>query len=256
LILTLPITILGQWVKGHYTGKNRHVQHELNDRADDLATAHLDTPPTGFKPRKLPLSQPGYIVRLLYDGSIITSKWYPTLAKCKHDNILRQYIMIITSKWCPTLAKCKHDNNLRQYIMTKAKWTPRQFDRVDWTAHSRAFHRVTRTQQVAIVKLIHNLCNTNRQNHLYYQSSPLCPLSQEAGETFEHVLMCPHNLTQETRNKQLTSLADALGKLRTPDELVSTILQGFQHWIHPPNSCSRAPTTGSLAGADILLTAA
>ncbi len=47
-ILTISIKNLGQWVKGHYTGKNRQVQHDLNDRADDLATAHLDTPPTGY----------------------------------------------------------------------------------------------------------------------------------------------------------------------------------------------------------------
>jgi len=59
-----------------------------------------------------------------------------------------------------------------------------------------------------------------------------------------------------TRNTQLTSLADALGKLRIPCEVTSTILQGFQHWIHPPNSRSRAPVTDSLVGADIVLTAA
>jgi len=90
----------------------------------------------------------------------------------------------------------------------------------------------------------------------YYQSSPLCPICQDAKETFEHFLTCPHHLAQEARTLQLTSLADALGKLRTPCGVTSTILQGFQHWIHPPNSRSRAPTTGSLAGADIVLTAA
>jgi hypothetical protein len=35
LIDLLPITVTYEWVKGHYTGKNKESQHYLNDDTDD-----------------------------------------------------------------------------------------------------------------------------------------------------------------------------------------------------------------------------
>jgi hypothetical protein len=120
----LPITILGQWVKARYTGKNRELQHDLNNTADDLATTHLDTPPTAFTPHRLPLAPPGYRIRVLCDNSIITSKCYNMLAKLKHDN------------------------SLQDYIMKKTNWTLQQFEQVNWDAHQQAFHRQTQHQKI------------------------------------------------------------------------------------------------------------
>jgi hypothetical protein len=40
-ISLITITVLGEWVKGHYSGKNCQFQHDLNNRADTLATQHL-----------------------------------------------------------------------------------------------------------------------------------------------------------------------------------------------------------------------
>jgi len=37
LIQLIPLTIATEWVKGHFTGKNRRLEHNLNDRADGLA---------------------------------------------------------------------------------------------------------------------------------------------------------------------------------------------------------------------------
>jgi len=39
-IQCLPITTLGTWVKGHYSGKNKQIEHDLNHTADQLATQH------------------------------------------------------------------------------------------------------------------------------------------------------------------------------------------------------------------------
>jgi hypothetical protein len=50
----MSVTVVGPWVKGHYTGKKREIQHELNKKADDLASAHLKNPPTKFKPMQCP----------------------------------------------------------------------------------------------------------------------------------------------------------------------------------------------------------
>jgi len=123
----------------------------------------LDTLPFAFTPHHLPLAPLGYRLRVLYDDSIITSKWY---------NIL---------------VKLKHDNSLRDYIMKKTHWTLQQFEQVDWDAHQQAFLHQMQHQQISTAKVIHNLSNTNRQNHLFYQATSLCPLCQAQEETFEHV---------------------------------------------------------------------
>jgi hypothetical protein len=43
LITATPITIVGEWVKGHYSGKDRKKQHDLNGKADELVWEHLST---------------------------------------------------------------------------------------------------------------------------------------------------------------------------------------------------------------------
>jgi hypothetical protein len=93
LLQLTPVTLLGAWVKGHYTGKKREIQHNLNEKVDDLASNHLKNPPPKFKPLKCPRAPPGYRVRLLFSSYIITSKFYHTLSKLKHDKSLKQHIM-------------------------------------------------------------------------------------------------------------------------------------------------------------------
>ena len=36
LLAEMPVTIRGLWVKGHYTGHNRELKHDLNEWADTL----------------------------------------------------------------------------------------------------------------------------------------------------------------------------------------------------------------------------
>jgi len=107
----------------------------MNKLADSLATQHLSHPPALFVPRKLP----GFKVRLLYDKSVITSKFYRTLANIKYDL------------------------ELKTYILRKINWPPPTFDKIDWPAHQKAFNYLTKYQQISVAKLIHNLVNTNRQ---------------------------------------------------------------------------------------------
>jgi hypothetical protein len=81
---------------------------------------------------------------------------------------------------------------------------------VDWKAHERAFRQLTRFKQISLAKLIHNLANTNCQNHLYYKSSALCPGCKAVDETFEHVLICSLPQTTTFRGSCLQSLANNL----------------------------------------------
>jgi hypothetical protein len=70
LLSLIPITIATEWVKGHYTRRNREYKHNLNDTADRLAgdyqrlhTSHYTIP--------RPIAPPNFSIRLLWDNSVL-----------------------------------------------------------------------------------------------------------------------------------------------------------------------------------------
>jgi len=151
---------------------------------------------------------------MLYDNSVITSKSYSTLSTLKHEKALRAY------------------------ILRKTKCTQRTFDGVDWKAHYSAFNKLTVFQRISTAKLIHNLANTNRQNYLYYSTSPSCPGCLSAEETFEHVLICDHPPIVHHRHLQLQLLRNTLLHIPTPDKVVDVLMQGFSDWISSTTLCT------------------
>jgi hypothetical protein len=50
------------------------------------------------------------------------------------------------------------------------------FDLVHWDAHEQAFKRLHQYHQHSTAKLIHGFVITNRQNNLYYGTTPKCPI--------------------------------------------------------------------------------
>jgi hypothetical protein len=89
----IPLAIAGQWVKGHYNGKQREFQHDLNDKTDALAMAYQQQQQAPFHTRRLPYAPPNYSVRLLHNNTVITSKLYPTLVASLHDPKLVIHIL-------------------------------------------------------------------------------------------------------------------------------------------------------------------
>ncbi len=98
MVARLPITILGEWVKGHYLGKNRKIQHVLNDRADELAGDHTAAQDsrTGTNSDRTPY--PGYKIRLLKDNAVIPLKYSTIITRGRHDQHLKEFILRKT-KW-------------------------------------------------------------------------------------------------------------------------------------------------------------
>jgi hypothetical protein len=234
LVSSIPITIMAEWVKGHKTGP-LETKHKLNHKADQLAGSFSKNPPHKFKAKHLPVAPPHYRVRLLYDNSVLTSKVYQVLSSRLHSTLLRAH------------------------IIKKGKWSQPTFDLINWEAHGSAFRCLTRDKQISTAKLIHQLNNTNRQNHLYYNTSATCPCCQEHEETCEHVLTCLADDVHSHREEATQELATSLTKLATPSPVVEAILHGTRAWInydpHHPRHI-RAPVAGSLRAADVLLTSA
>ncbi len=48
LVEIIPLTVVGEWVKWHYTGKNRAIQHELNDKTE-IVLRKMPVSPTGVQ---------------------------------------------------------------------------------------------------------------------------------------------------------------------------------------------------------------
>jgi hypothetical protein len=235
LLSIIPVTIIAEWVKGHYSGKEREFKHDLNEIADSLATSFNSVPHPNFKPRLQPIAHPHYGARILYEGSTITNKL--------------RYLM----------AQALHRPALVSHLIRKNKWEERTFHLVHWDAHEMAFKRLTSSCQITTAKLIHDLVNTNVQNYRYYNKSPKCPCCLTVDETFHHVLSCASTTAAEYRDQALKQLQKDLKSINTPSEVVDALSHGTTMWLKRQidSDCTvRASTVGSIKGTDILLTMA
>jgi hypothetical protein len=101
--------------------------------------------------------------------------------------------------------------------MQKANGNHRVFDLTHWDAHERSFKRLPRFSQHSQAKLFHGLVNSNRQNHLLYGSTNLCPVCQAHEEALQKVFTCPHPDAHIHHQKQLDALYKTLEQAQTPD---------------------------------------
>jgi hypothetical protein len=92
LLSVILVTILAEWVKGHYNGKDRGYKHELNEFAGSLANSFNSSPHPQFIPRIKPIAPLNYGARILHDGSTITNKLRPLMAQSLHRQTLVSHI--------------------------------------------------------------------------------------------------------------------------------------------------------------------
>ena len=127
------------WVKGHYSGQKREIQHDMNDEVLQLATSALAATRHQFSD----IAPPSSLI---------------TLRSCDS----------LTSKWQATLQEQAHADSLHQTIYKNSKWSEDQFHMVDWTALKSFLHRLSRVRQISYRKLLHGLLNTNERNKKFY----------------------------------------------------------------------------------------
>jgi hypothetical protein len=230
LLKLLPIALSNEWVKGHYNGNQRQYQHDLNAEADTIAGHYQAHQYPHYSIRK-PIPPPDFRVRLLHDSSVITSRIHSVLQTDFHDT------------------------PIVDHILRKTGWSKQVFSLVHWDSHERAFRRLSRGRQCSTAKLLHQLANTNKQNHLYYSHSSLCPICHQEEETFQHVLTC--HQAGDARHAALEDLVKTLHAIQTPDTVIDALEYGFSQWLSNTDpSRVRALTAGSLRGPDAVLTSA
>ncbi len=79
------MTVLGEWIKGHFNGKDKAFKHNMNGLADSLGTEHMVDQPTHFKAVHCPVTNPTYKLCLKVHNLVVTSKLYTTLSTAVHE---------------------------------------------------------------------------------------------------------------------------------------------------------------------------
>jgi len=203
------------WVKSHYSGKDKAIQHCLNDDAHKMAVSALST--------RHPLSDdppPSSLVTL----------------RCGFN---------ITSKWQALVQERVHSDPIRDTTCKNCKWTEDSFHLVDWAALKTCLQRFSRLQLLSKCKLLHGLLHTSEQNRKLYRKSDTCPLCLSAPESFLHVVSCPHPEMKTFRQSQQETLWKSLGDLQTPPTLLEYIRYGIIR-LESPDECG-PPDYGSTA---------
>jgi hypothetical protein len=228
LLQLIPIAMSNEWVKGHYEGNHKQYQHHLNVEADKIS-GEYQRHQYPHRSIKKPLPSPDFRVCLIHDSSAITSRIHTVLQSSLHYH------------------------SIEDHILRKTGWSRRVFKLVHWDAHEQAFRRLSCSSPYSTAKIVHQFVITNRQNHLYYGHSPLCPLCNQEEETFQHVLVCPQAVT--IQNAALEESIKFLRAIQTPDPVIEAIQHGFHQWLLNRDSTQgRALTAGSLRGPDAVLT--
>jgi len=165
---SLPVEVTGTWVKGHYKGNDRKVQHDLNHQlVDFMADQFRRRPPSGFEPTSRLLSHPSQRAIVYSDRSSITSK----LRQVVYRNFFSAPLQVTI---------CKRN-----------KWSVLQFQAVDWQAFGMAFKSFSRFRQIGVTKLTHRLWHTGAQKLLFkLDDVGLCPCCRTCVETTEHIYQC------------------------------------------------------------------
>ncbi len=222
------------WVKGHHSGK-KMIQHKLNEDAHHLAYNFIAKDQGYYNPSTTSIDPPSAEISILFNGSTLTSKISSFLRDQLTSGPLQSMI-------------CKAEN-----------WTSNEFLKVDWESYKKALQQSSRSHRMNLVKLSHNLGNTNSQNKKYYGKSDICPCCNLVSETSNHVFACNSESASSFRAEQLDVLIGDLKAAGTPDDLSEAILHGIKSWCQIQQGLQltqRSPTYGSLNPISVAVTQA
>jgi hypothetical protein len=154
-----------------------------------------------------------HVVTLVHDNTVFTGDIRIKIHELEYQEQLK--------------AKLQKDNN----------WTSQQFQMVDWQTYFKALRQIPRSHRVSIMKLSHQLWNTNIQNEKFYGHSNICPICQLVPESPTHVYKCSHPAAAAHRKEALSSFSTSLMG-GTPPVLQEVLLSGLSQWI-----CTDCPFT-------------
>jgi len=236
LVKATPITINHRHVKGHYTGDERRVEHDLNDLVDTMSKKFRRAPPRGFTQKSLSLIHELQTAALISEGAIVTSK----LRKTIYHNMFA--------------------SGLKETIQKHTGWSDRQFTSVDWDAHDIVFRSYSKSKRIGVCKSIHGLWHTGAQKVLFgIDADGKCPCCNSDLETVAHVFQCTEELVKQHRHEKFSLLEKLLTKSTLSKPIRECFLQGLQWFLEFPQTVMPSPlanTRGNIHPAEIVARAA
>jgi hypothetical protein len=89
---------------------------------------------------------------------------------------------VLTGDIRTTIQDFEYSQPIREKLRKDNSWTDGQKNMVDWVSFYNAMRKIPRSHRISIMKLSHQLWNTNVQNNKYYNqisSCPMCGLSSK-----------------------------------------------------------------------------
>jgi hypothetical protein len=75
--------------------------------------------------------------------------------------------------------------------MQKESWSTHIFDAIYWNSSERALRRLSKNQQMSVVKLCHNYWHTRKRHARFYGVERPCCFCHKAKEDWRHILNFP-----------------------------------------------------------------
>jgi hypothetical protein len=121
----------------------------------------------------------------------------------------------------------EYSQPIREKLRKDNSWTDDQINMVDWDSFYIAMQKIPRSHCISIMKLSHQLWNTNIQNNKYYNQIASCPMCGHSLETASHIFKCPRPGATATPQGALHGLSTSL-QGGTPPIILEAIISGLQ----------------------------
>jgi hypothetical protein len=132
-----------------------------------------------------------------------------------------------------------HYGNLKAKLLKDNHWTEHQFNSiVAWKLYEKALQDIPRSHCISIMKITHQLWNTNNQNNRYYGHSPICSLCNLVAEDVIHVYTCKSTIAHNAWSKGITTCHHNIQQLLI--NVLEEIIFGLDNWLANPYKGSYA----------------
>jgi hypothetical protein len=157
----------------------------------------------------------------------------------------------ITHAFQRTLTLARTVPPMRDKLCHAHNWSQEDFESIDWTAHGRALHRLSK-HKTTLLKYLNDIIPVGKLANTYDSKYPAnCPSCPEPMETREHFWKCPAQSRHKWRKQCQGNLLKLLTDLDTATPLQQLFLDAMDAMIQgkPLNSIPIDPAVAHVATA-------
>ncbi len=128
----------------------------------------------------------------------------------------------ITAKYKKELYDARRTKYMRIYCMEKYGWDDETFDSIHWESVSSVRSKMTGTQQMQTMKIMHGWLPIMHMRH-HITGVNQCPGCKHTDETMTHLFQCPNAAMKERRTKVLDNFLKQGKKHKIPQHIIEAV---------------------------------